>query len=251
MPRLSELSKGRQQQAANADVNSDRELDDFIESIIEPQPQTNPKPSALPDETKAESSSGSEPNIAALREQLFILVSSGHAHESTGVKLTHDKVQKLSDKDVIKLSQRHQAFVASKMNSSLVDSFVTIGTQLVAMVVPIKDLERYQAEIRSDYIINRELCQFFGGITSSFQRASAFATAALITLKNIGLEEPLRNTFQALRATESTDPFGPPAGQAVFPDRSSDESTVSEVEKQVVDHTVSDLLLVSEGNGGQ
>lgn len=220
MPRLCELTKGRPQAST---VNSDPVLDEFIENIIEPQ--ANPKPSdpPPPDESKA-----SEPNIAALREQLFILVSSGHAQESTGVKLTHDRVQKLSDKDVIKLSQRHQAFVASKMNSSLVDSFVAIGTQLVAMVVPIKDLEKYQAEIRSDYIINRELCQFFGGITSSFQRASAFATAALITLKNIGLEEPLRNTFQS-----------------VFPDRSSDEVTVSDVEKQVVDHTVSDLLEVN------
>ena len=46
------------------------------------------------------------PDIPALREQLAILVSSGRCKESIGTNLTHERMRRLEDKDVMKYSKR-------------------------------------------------------------------------------------------------------------------------------------------------
>ena len=45
-------------------------------------------------------------NIPAHREKLAVLVLTGKTKEAIGVQLTHDRVKRLSDKDVQKYSKR-------------------------------------------------------------------------------------------------------------------------------------------------
>ena len=60
------------------------------------------------------------PDIPALRENLAILVSSGRCKESIGVNFTHEQVRPLDDKDVMKYSKRHEAYVGARTTDGLV-----------------------------------------------------------------------------------------------------------------------------------
>ena len=125
------------------------------------------------------------PDIAGLREQLAVLVSTGKTKEAIGVQLTHEQVKRLSDKDVEKYIKRYEAYVGSKTTESLIDSFVFLVTKAVGMVVDVKDIEAYQKELRNDYIINKELSNLAGNIALKFGRFLAVGSAALITTKHI------------------------------------------------------------------
>ena len=148
--------------------------------------------SLLQTELEAEPSSGAAsgvvqmagPDIPALREQLAVLVSTGKAQEAIGVKLTHEQVKRLSDKDVQKYTKRYETYVGSKTTESLIDSFLFVAANAVGYFVKIKDIDAYQKELRNDYIINRQLSTLAGQLALTCGNALSVASAALITAKN-------------------------------------------------------------------
>ena len=72
------------------------------------------------------------PDIPALREQLWTLVSTGKCKEAIGENLSHDQVRRLEDKDVMKHYKRYEAYVGAKTTETLIESFLLFGTKYLA-----------------------------------------------------------------------------------------------------------------------
>ena len=122
-------------------------------------------------------------DMPAKREKLAILVSTGKANEAIGLQLTHEQVKRLSDKDVEKYSKRQEAYIGSKTTESLIDSFLLLASKGLGLVVKVDDVEKLQQELKNDYIINKELSSFAGGLALRCGRLLALANATLITTK--------------------------------------------------------------------
>ena len=105
------------------------------------------------------------------------------------MQLTHEHVERLSDKDVQKYSKRYEAYIGNKTTDSLIDSFIMLFTKGVGMVVSIDDVKELQKELKNDYIINQELSSLAGGLALRFGRLLALANTALITTKHIKFEK--------------------------------------------------------------
>ena len=104
------------------------------------------------------------PDIPALREQLAILVSRGKCKEAIGVHLTHEQVRRLEDKDVMKHYKRYETYVGAKTTETLIESFLSFSTKALSLVVPFKDTEALQNELKNDYIITKELSNLSGNL---------------------------------------------------------------------------------------
>ena len=125
------------------------------------------------------------PDIPALREKLAILVSTGKCKEAIGVNLTHEEVRRLEDKDVMKYSKRHEAYVGAKTNEAMINSFLSVSVKTIGAIVRIKDPDALQNDLKNDYVITKELSAFSGAIALGCGRLLAFANTIVITLKHI------------------------------------------------------------------
>ena len=152
---------------------------------------------------------GPGPNIAALHEQLAVLVSTGKAKDAIGVQITHEQLKRLSDKDVEKYYKRYESSVGAKTTDSLIDSFIFLASKVVGMAVDIKDIDAYQKELKNDYMINKELSNLAGSLTLKCGRFLALANVALITTKHINFAE--RTAEQ--KVEEITEQFSTTAEQ--------------------------------------
>ena len=132
---------------------------------------------------------GSDPNIPAMREQLAILVSTGKAKEAIGVQLSHEQVKRLTDKDVEKYNKRYETYVGAKTTETLIESFIMFATKAAGLVLPIKNVEALQSELKKDYIITKELSDLAGNLALKCGRFLALANAVLITTKHIDFNE--------------------------------------------------------------
>ena len=72
---------------------------------------------------------------------------------------------------------------------ALIESFLSLGTKALGMVVRLKDTEALQNELKNEYIITKELS---GGLALKCGRMLAVANAFLITAKHVDFssEEP-------------------------------------------------------------
>ena len=125
------------------------------------------------------------PDIPALREQLPILVSTGKCKEAIGVNLTHEHVKRLEDKDVMRHYKRYETYVGAKTTETLIESFLSLGTKVLGMVVRLKGSEALQNELKNDYIITKELSALSGGLALRCGRMLTIANAILITAKHV------------------------------------------------------------------
>ena len=132
------------------------------------------------------------PDIPALREQLAILVSTGKCKEAIGTNLTHEQVRRLEDKDVMKYSKRHEAYIGARTTEALIDSFLALTTKALGLVVKLKDPEALKNELKNDYIISKELSTLSGGLALRCGRFLALANSVLISGKHVDFsdEEP-------------------------------------------------------------
>jgi len=124
-------------------------------------------------------------NIPALREQLAVLVSTGRCKEVIGTILTQEQVKRLDEKEVIKYYKRYETYVGSKTTDSLIDNFLSLAIKGAGMVVKIDDADALKNELKGDFIINKEMCQFCGGLALRFGSALAVVNAAAITAKHV------------------------------------------------------------------
>ena len=167
---------------AHATPEEEAALNEFMQTL-EAEPTDTTTSTSLVSVTN-------DDNIPAQREKLAILVSTGKSKEAIGVQLTHDKVKRLSDKDVQKYSKRYEAYIGNKTTEALVDSFTMLNSKAVGKLVSIDDVKALQEELNKDYIITQELSTLAGGLALRFGRFLALANTALITAKHIVFETP-------------------------------------------------------------
>jgi len=103
-------------------------------------------------------------NIPALREELAVLVSTGRCKEAIGASLTQEQVKRLSEKEVIKYYKRYETYIGAKTTDSLIDNFLSLAIKGVGMIVKINDSNALKNELKSDFIITKEMSQFCGGL---------------------------------------------------------------------------------------
>ena len=142
-------------------------------------------------------------DIPAFHEQLAILVSTGKCKEAIGMQLTHDKVKRLSDKDVMQAHKRYETYVGTKTTETLIDSFLSLATKALGVVVRLKDADALHAELKNDYIITKELSTLSGGLALKCGRILAAANAFLITAKHVdfGADEKAEQTAEQSSVT--------------------------------------------------
>jgi len=128
-------------------------------------------------------------NIPALREQLAVLVSTGRCKEAIGTNLTQEQVRRLDEKDVIKYNKRYETYVGSKTTDSLIDNFLSLAIKGAGTVLKINDANALKNALKSDFIINKEMCQFCGGLALRFGSALAVVNAAAITAKHVDFSQ--------------------------------------------------------------
>ena len=169
---------------------AEQEFADVI-NLLEAEPSSSPADSSLvPDFAPG-------PNIPALREQLAVLVSTGKSKEAIGVQLTHEQLKRLTDKEVEKYYKRYETFVGSKTTESMVDSLLTLLTRGLQMVIEIDDVEAMKKELKEDFIINKEMTDFVGGLSLKYGKFLAPISAALITTKHINFNSHLEKKDEA------------------------------------------------------
>jgi len=128
-------------------------------------------------------------NIPALREQLAVLVSTGRCKEAIGKSLSQEQVRGLNEKEVINLHKRYETYVGSKTTDSLIDNFFSLAIKVAGMFVKIDDAVATKNELKGDFIINKELCKFCGGLALRFGSALAVVNAAAITAKHVDFSQ--------------------------------------------------------------
>ena len=154
------------------------QIDPMLEvmNLLEVEP-TNAPPAFLPID------------IPALREELATLVCTGKCKEAIGVSFSQDEVKRLNDKDVLKYHKRYEAYVGSKTTDSMVENFLSLAIKAASVVVKIDDENALKDELKNNFSINKELSQFFGGITLKFGRTAAAFSSLLITAKHVDFSD--------------------------------------------------------------
>ena len=169
---------------------AEQEFADVI-NLLEAEPSSSPADSSLVPQLL------SGPNIPALREQLAVLVSTGKSKEAIGVQLTHEQLKRLTDKEVEKYYKRYETFVGSKTTESMVDNLLTLVTRGLQMVIEIDDVDAMKKELKGDFIINKEMTDFVGGLSLKYGKFLAPISAALITAKHINFNSHLEKNDKA------------------------------------------------------
>ena len=132
------------------------------------------------------------------REQLAILVASGNCKEMLGVQLTQEQIKRLSKKDVEKFFKRYEASLSSKTCDAIVDSFIQLSCRTLAYFLPL-DREKLLNNLKKDIMVKRELYVIAGGLYLRHGKYMAAASAALLTLNNLKLEdENLENNLEKI-----------------------------------------------------
>ena len=164
-----------------------------VMNLLEAEPAPAALPPALP-----------SIDIPALREQLAILVSTGKCKEAIGVKLTHEEVRRLEDKDVIRYSKRYETYVGVRTTETLIENFVAFSVKALGLAVQafsvkalgwdvkLKDTEALQNELKNNYIITKELSNLSGSIALRCGRSLAVANAFLITANHVDFSQEER-----------------------------------------------------------
>ena len=108
------------------------------------------------------------------------------------MRLTHDQVRRLEDKDVMRHYKKYETYVGSRTTETLIDSFLLFSTKALSLVVRLKDSEALKNELKNDDIITKELSNLSGNLALRCGRLLAFANAFLITAKHVDFsaEEP-------------------------------------------------------------
>ena len=88
--------------------------------------------------------------------------------------------------------KRYETYVGAKMTETLIESFLSFATKALSMAVRIKDSDALQNELKSDYIITKELFNLSGSLALRCGRMLAVGNVFLITAKHVDFsaEEP-------------------------------------------------------------
>jgi len=67
----------------------------------------------------------------------------------------------------------------------LIESFLSLATKALGLVVKNKDADALKNELKNDYIITKEMSELSGGLALRCGRLLAVANAFLITAKHV------------------------------------------------------------------
>ena len=102
------------------------------------------------------------PYISAFREQLTILVSTGKGKEAIDVQLAHDQVQDLGAKHAEKHYESYEIYVGVKTTETLIESFQSLVTKALGMMVTINSADALRNDLKTDDIIRKETSKLAG-----------------------------------------------------------------------------------------
>ena len=85
--------------------------------------------------------------------------------------------------------KRYETYVGAKTTETLIDSFLSLATKALGLVVTLKDVEAFKNELKNDYIITKELSILSGALALRCGRMLAVANAFLITANHVDFEE--------------------------------------------------------------
>jgi len=94
-------------------------------------------------------------------------------------------VKRLDDKDVVKYQKRYEAYVGAKTTETLIESFLSLTTKALGLVVKIDDGDALKNELKNDFIITKEMTEMSGRLALRFGSALAVVNAFLITAKHV------------------------------------------------------------------
>jgi len=146
-------------------------------------------------------------NIPALREQLAVLVSTGRCKEAIGTSMSQEQVKNLDEKEVIKYHKRYETYIGAKTTESLIDSALSLAIKGVGTVLKIDDDVALKNALKNDFLIVKEMSQFFGRLALTYGKALAVTSAVMITTKHVDFGEsaaliPKQITDQSAVITE-------------------------------------------------
>jgi len=145
---------------------------DEVMALLEVEPTNVPEPAPTS-------------NIPAFREELAILVSTGKCKEAIGVNLSQAQVHQLDPKDVMKYYKRYETYVGAKTTDTMIDNFLSLSIKTAGLVVKIENADAIKNELKGDFIISKNLSQYFGGLALRYGGALALVSAAMITAKHV------------------------------------------------------------------
>ena len=105
--------------------------------------------------------------------------------EAIGVNLTLDQVERLNDKEVVKYQKRYEAYVGAKTTETLIESFLSLTTKALGLVVKIDDADALKNELKNDFIITKDMSEMSGRLALRFGSALAVVNAFLIAAKHV------------------------------------------------------------------
>ena len=97
-------------------------------------------------------------------------------------------LKRLTKKDVEKYFKRCEASLSSKTCDAIVDTFIQLSCRGLAYFLPL-DQEKLLNNLKKDFMVKRELYTIAGGLYLRYGSYMAAASAALLTLNNLKLED--------------------------------------------------------------
>ena len=79
----------------------------------------------------------------------------------------------------------------------MVDNLLTLVTRGLQMVIEIDDVDAMKKELKGDFIINKEMTDFVGGLSLKYGKFLAPISATLITAKHINFNSHLEKNDKA------------------------------------------------------
>ena len=121
------------------------------------------------------------------------------------MSFSQDQVKRLDDKEVLKYHKRYEAYIGSKTTESLIENFLSLSVKALGWVVKIDDADALKVELKNDFIITKEMSQFFGGLALKCGGTLAVANTLLITAKHVDFSDeviPQQITAQSSEITQ-------------------------------------------------
>lgn len=120
------------------------------------------------------------------KNKLKNYVLSGQIKELYGKVITESELNKMSEQDCENVNKICEFKIAQNISKSVVDGIIDLGGALFTRIIPIDDKEKYISELKENYIINSELKNVTGSLTSWNGKLMALGTFALITFSHLG-----------------------------------------------------------------
>jgi hypothetical protein len=154
---------------------------------------TEPQPAAP---TQAESTE------SVYKNKLKVYILLGKIKDLYGKIITEHELNKMSEQECENVYKICELRMSQPMSGSLVERIITGIGNFSSTFLPIKNTDKYIAELQNAYIINFELQKAVGIIAMRVKKLTALAEFGSITLDNIDF---YRKTIQELDKQDEKD----------------------------------------------